>query len=104
MPERFKRPFLVRSHFDMRREGTYQTGDIVLETGIYRVVHSRHRLSHELIIRKNERFPRCAKCNDAVLFELAHAAPDLYGHLTYRIYELPVIEETDEKSPARSRA
>jgi uncharacterized membrane protein len=61
------------------------------------VVHVAHRLPHEVVILKGERFPRCAKCADSVLYDLIHAAPDLYGHVIYRVYELPVLdEETDE--------
>ena len=87
----------------MRREWTFETGHIVPVTGIYRVVHAGHRLPHEVVILKDEEFPRCAKCSDAVLFELARAVSDLPVNTTYRIYELLVIGESDEKSPARSR-
>jgi len=71
----------------------YTTGDIVPETGIYRVIHSAHRLPHEVIILKNEHFPRCCKCSAAVSFYLSHCAPQLYMHTVYHIYELPVIED-----------
>ena len=71
----------------------FRTGEAVPETGIYRVNHSRHRLHHEAILCKDERFPRCAKCSDHVLFELAYSAPDLFSGFRPPIYELPVIEE-----------
>ena len=85
-----RRPFLIESHRDMKR---YRTGDTVPETGIYRVTHSGHRLAHEAVLIKNEKFPRCAKCTSEVLFELAYAAPDLFHRLQNRIYELPVLED-----------
>lgn len=88
------RPFLVKSQSDaVSRPDVYKSGAIVPETGIYRVVHVGHRLPHEVVILKDERFPRCAKCAKAVLFRLVHAAPDLFcsGHI--RVYELPAIEE-----------
>jgi hypothetical protein len=70
----------------------YETGTVVPETGIYRVVHSTHRLPHEAVLIKGQRFPKCQKCNELVLFELVHAAPDLFRYIAFR-YELPVIEE-----------
>jgi hypothetical protein len=69
------------------------TGDVVPETGIYRVGHANHRLPHEVVLLKNELFPRCEKCSDAVAFYLVHAAPDLYRHFVHHIYELPVIDD-----------
>ena len=88
------RPFLVESQSDMvSRPDVYKTGAIAPETGIYRVVHVAHRLPHEVVILKNDRFPRCSKCSDAVLFRLVHAAPDLFRSPQIRSYELPVIEE-----------
>ena len=74
-------------------ERTFQTGEAAPETGIYRVIHVGHRLPHEVVVLKNERFPRCAKCKDAVLFDLIHPAPDLFQHVGYRVYELPVLNE-----------
>jgi hypothetical protein len=71
----------------------FRTGDVVPETGIYRVAHAGHRLPHEVVILKHERFPRCAGCNDEVLFDLVHAAPDLFQHSLDRTYKLPVVEE-----------
>jgi hypothetical protein len=81
---------LVESHHDMKR---YCTGDTVPETGIYRVIHNLHRLPHEAVLAKDEKFPRCAKCSNEVLFELAYAAPDLFHRLKYHVYELPVTED-----------
>ena len=71
----------------------YRTGDSVPETGVYRATHTPHRLPHEAVLVKGERFPRCAKCVDEVLFELAYAAPDLFDRSRHRLYELPVAED-----------
>jgi hypothetical protein len=59
----------------------------------------RRRAYIVLVILKGEHFPRCSRCADAVLFDLIHAAPDLYSHHVQRIYELPVL---DEESAARA--
>jgi len=73
----------------------FKTHDAAPETGIYRVVHVAHRLPHEVVILKDERFPRCGKCKDAVIFELVHAAPDLFKHLRPRVSELAILDEEE---------
>ena len=82
------------------RGQTHETGAVVPETGIYRVVHSSHRLPHEVVILKGQRFPKCQRCSDRVYFELVHPAPDLFRHTTFILYELPVIDESSEASTA----
>jgi hypothetical protein len=74
-------------------KNSYETGAIVPETGIYRVVHSAHRLPHEVVILKDKHFPRCCKCSESVVFNLVHAAPELFWRTVYHVYELPVIED-----------
>jgi hypothetical protein len=82
------------------KKALFETGAIVPETGIYRVTHTPHRLPHEVVILKGEHFPRCAKCTTSVLFDLVHAAPDLFQHTVYRLYELPVTEEDTSATSA----
>ncbi|HZU29857.1 MAG TPA: hypothetical protein VFB79_02005 [Candidatus Angelobacter sp.] len=78
----------------MNREKPFVTGAIAPVTGIYRVIHVAHRLPHEVIISSGHHFPRCAKCADAVLFDLVHPAPDLFlHHGTRQIYELDVMDD-----------
>ncbi len=74
----------------------YETGTVIPVTGIYRVVHSAHRLPHEALIIQGQRFPKCQKCGDVVFFELIHPAADLFSHITYSICEIPVIEEDED--------
>ena len=71
----------------------YRTGERVPQTGIYKVTHDHHRLPHQVIIIKNEVFPRCAKCEDTVFFEMAYPAPAVSESSFVRIYELPEVEE-----------
>ena len=73
----------------------YETGAVIPVTGIYRVVHSAHRLPHEALIIQGQRFPKCQRCEDAVFFELIHPAGDLFSHITYSISEIAVIEEDE---------
>jgi hypothetical protein len=51
----------------------YRPGDVVPESGIYRVTHDSHRLMHEATLLKDQRFPICKKCNHDVRFELRRA-------------------------------
>jgi hypothetical protein len=50
---------------------------------------------------RGQRFPKCQGCTERVLFELVHAAPDLFRHTTFILYELPVIEEADSAGGVR---
>jgi hypothetical protein len=52
----------------------YKPGQAVPKAGIYRVSHAEHRLPHRASFKAGEQFPLCAKCIDAVRFELLVAA------------------------------
>ncbi len=77
----------------MERHKAFATGEAVPVTGVYRVIHRAHRLPHKVVILKDHHFPRCAKCQQNVLFDLIHAMPDLYQHSIYQIYELPATDD-----------
>jgi hypothetical protein len=51
----------------------YRPGDLVPESGIYRVTHDSHRLMHEATLLQDQRFPICRKCRHDVRFELRRA-------------------------------
>lgn len=78
------------------------TGDPVPVTGLYLVHHAAHRLPHEALLLKDEKFPRCARCADQVAFELLKAVPgfDQHRNRIARLYELPVMEEGDASGVA----
>jgi hypothetical protein len=68
----------------------YKTGHRIPQSGIYRVLHSEHRLPHDVTLLTGEDFPRCAQCGNDVQFELVRAAPDIKNrdfHVV--VYELP---------------
>src|SRR4051794_15176701 len=88
-----RKSFQGASDTEMKNKKRFQTGDLVPETGIYRVAHQAHRLPHEVIIVADQPFPRCSKCGGAVVFELVYAAPDLFQYGVRHLYELPVLEE-----------
>ena len=74
--------------------GSFKTGAVIPDSGIYRVSHSAHRLPHEVTLLKGETFPKCQKCADAVTFELVREM-DVAPRLSWRVtlYELPVLED-----------
>ena len=82
----------------------FRTGLKIRQTGIYRVLHSKHRLPHEVTLLKGEYFPRCSNCGSAVQFELVQTAPDMGAAGGFRIvlYELPAEEELEEKADAEA--
>ena len=50
---------------------SYKPGEVVPDSGIYKVYHDQHRLMHEAALLKDTFFPRCKRCGDAVRFVLA---------------------------------
>jgi hypothetical protein len=73
---------------------TFQTGHPVPESGIYRVIHTGHRLPHAVTICQGENFPRCAKCADLVSFELIRAVECPFTYEPIHVYELQPEEES----------
>jgi hypothetical protein len=51
----------------------YRPGDMVADSGIYRVTHTSHRLMHEATLLEGHRFPLCKRCRLSVRFELRRA-------------------------------
>ncbi|MGH9521692.1 MAG: hypothetical protein ACRD3E_04080 [Terriglobales bacterium] len=62
-----------------RRSATHRPGERAEATGVYRAVHLRHRMPHEITVLEGEIFPLCKRCGEHVRFELIHAAPRLTG-------------------------
>jgi len=77
---------------------TFATDAVAPRTGVYRVIHDAHRLPHEVVILKGERFPRCGRCSEAVRFTLIRpvAETPVAGQFRVALYELPEIEVEDE--------
>lgn len=81
-----------------------RTGDLVPASGIYLVNHAPHRLLQEIALFKSERFPRCSKCDSAVLFLLVHPVPalDYPWNLVIRVplLELQVLDDSSDLAAA----
>lgn len=85
----------------------FRVGETIPESGIYRVFHRGHRVSHEAVLLKSEAFPRCSNCGSDVHYELLEAAPQLDSDENFRefrnrkLFELPHPEEAaDTKKSA----
>ena len=71
----------------------FRVGEIISQSGIYRVHHSEHRDPHEITLLRGEVFPRCAQCGDAVYFELARVVPGIEERdFRVRLYTIPNVE------------
>jgi len=53
----------------------FQPSDSVRATGVYQVLHYRHRLAHEVTILQGQKFPECSECGTNLRFRLVQAAP-----------------------------
>ncbi|MBZ5504958.1 MAG: hypothetical protein LAO78_05655 [Acidobacteriia bacterium] len=83
----------------MSRKRQFLCGDRISESGIYLVRHSKHRLPHEVTLLRDQLFPRCAKCEDSVYFELVRRAADItLTPFKVALYALPVADEEEEGS------
>ena len=48
----------------------FKPGESVPASGVYRVLHSAHRASHEVSMVAGETFPKCNTCQDSVAYQL----------------------------------
>jgi hypothetical protein len=68
----------------------FRVGEEIPESGVYRVFHNAHRVSHEVVLLAEEKFPRCSKCNTDVHFELLQSVPEIEQDTDFiRVYEIP---------------
>ncbi|MGB8887040.1 MAG: hypothetical protein WCC87_09980 [Candidatus Korobacteraceae bacterium] len=56
-------------------DDVFLPADPIPESGVYQVLHYRHRLYHEVTILRGESFPLCSECGSNVRFRLVRAAP-----------------------------
>jgi hypothetical protein len=83
-----------------------RVGETIVQSGIYRVLHAGHRVSHYVVLVSGQSFPRCARCGDQVRFELFEATSDIKNDPDFRVrlYEIPhpapAAGDDDEKEIA----
>lgn len=99
---RQKRKLRLASRHDMPKvRKKFRCGGRIPESGIYRVVHRKHRLAHEVTLLCDQLFPKCAKCEDSVYFELIRSAPDIpTTQFKVALYTLPADDEEEKEKHA----
>jgi hypothetical protein len=97
---RHARPEMVKKQIHDLPRQFLCSGDLAPETGIYRVFHAEHRLSHEVTVLKGQRFPTCSKCSVHVHFELVWLAPLAERDREFPVVlnSLPVLDEDDARA------
>ena len=61
----------------MAEEILFKPGERVPKTGLYWVLHDKHRPAHEATLLEGESFPACAHCGESVSFSLRHSALEI---------------------------
>lgn len=94
--------FLVKFGHETAKLPSFRTDEIIPQSGVYKVRHRKHRLPHEVSLLRDQQFPRCAQCQNAVMFELLRAVTDEADaeipSSRICLYELPVIEDDTAKA------
>jgi len=57
------------------RKECYKPGQVVPQTGVYKVVHHRHRTAHHSSLLRGTKFPLCKKCGEKVRFAAVAPVP-----------------------------
>jgi hypothetical protein len=81
-----------------RRPSLFRAGEKIPHSGVYRIFHAGHRASHDVILLRDELFPRCARCGIEVGFRLIQAARHIEDDSSLRnrkLFELPHPNEDD---------
>jgi hypothetical protein len=82
----------------------FNTGEIIPQSGIYQVIHTEHRLPHEVTLLRSNPFPPCAQCGNNVTFKLLRGITvDSFAIILNAIPEMTdsqVLAATDSQSLA----
>lgn len=57
-------------------ERSFRPGEVAADSGVYQVVHKRHRAPHPVLVLAGMRFPACKVCGEAVRFRIERQAQD----------------------------
>ena len=73
------RPGSGRPHKPRNRQAGFRPGEVIMESGIYEVVHYRgHRASHDSVLVRGNQFPACDQCGASVRFKMKRTAPYIF--------------------------
>jgi hypothetical protein len=76
----------------------FAPGEKIPQSGVSRIFDGGHRVSHDVILLRDELFPRCARCEIEVKFRLIQAAPHIEDDSSLgnrKLFELPHPNEND---------
>jgi hypothetical protein len=66
------------------RAQTFQSGEIVPQSGIYEAIHEGdHRQPHEVVLIEADLFPPCDTCAEKVRFRLVRTAPYIFTDVDF---------------------
>jgi hypothetical protein len=84
-------PAKANDYPELRR---FRPGELIRESGLYRVYHAGHRLPHEVTLLRNETFPSCIRCGNSASFELLRSIPGIEDKdFHIRLYSIPDPDE-----------
>ena len=55
---------------------TFHSGQISPDNSIYRAIHLSHNFVHEVAVMRDQEFPECIHCGDAVRFQAVRRLRD----------------------------
>ena len=67
-----------------KAEQHFKPGEAVPESGVYTVVHEKHRQKHSATIFKGEHFPQCAHCGKNVRFVLLRRSTPISDDIDFK--------------------
>lgn len=81
----------------------FHSRDPVMATGVYRVIHSQHRLPPEVSLIQGHTFPGCSKCRVSVRFEFLRSIKPR-SDFQINLFNLPELPDSDEGKSEKSQA
>lgn len=81
----------------------FHSREPVMATGVYRVVHSRHRLPSEVTLVQGHTFPGCSRCRAGVRFEFLRSVQPS-SDFQINLFNLPELPDRHEGESEKSAA
>jgi hypothetical protein len=72
---------------------------VVIQSGVYQVLHHRHRFPHEATLLEGEIFPACQYCEDKVRFRLVLTAKRIELDFDFQHHPKPVLVKGEAQKP-----
>lgn len=95
---------LARPLHGVKVKKRFFPGEVIPQSGIYRVEHNSHRLMHEATLLEGDLFPLCRQCKHQVRFHLHRSVKEpqqLVGSHNAILEDFP--QHNGDLPPNRSR-